>query len=292
VAFFLTKVWGWGIPVGPLQFSSKGWRDNALSQLEPSDRVVLVGTMGDQTPEDMKGRVLGVMEPTREPVMSLDFAVRQKSGDFVEGEYKWPYGLMNLRAWSIPARPRLAELTNRRFSMDSAQGIVPLSDEERSQLQEFEWREEALLQPSAQAQARMNRKYAAPKRTAPPPTTTRRGAMHMRRAPAYTYAMRIVGAQHSAFKIGWAFDFKKRARQFNHAAMPSLGGLEYKPFLFQLWDTARIAYVMEQKLLETLSDKRHPANNEIVLGVKDGELEAIWTAGVDGRLLCDQPDGE
>lgn len=72
--FFLTKVWGWDAPVGPMQFSTSGRRENALRQLESGDRVVLVGTMGDQTPEEMKGRVLGVMEPSREPVLSMDFA--------------------------------------------------------------------------------------------------------------------------------------------------------------------------------------------------------------------------
>lgn len=281
---FLTKVWGWDAPVGPLQFSTSGWRDNALGQLEPGDRVVLVGTVGDQTPDDMKGRLLGVMEPSREPVMSLDFAVRARPGDFVDGEYKWPVGLMNLRAWSLPQRPKLNEVSDRRFSMDSAQGIVPLNEDETARVLALDWREEELLKPTAQAQARMAKKHGAAKRTAPPPTTTRRGVMHMRRAPAYTYAMKVVGARPSAFKVGWAFDFKQRARQFNHAAMPGLGGLEYKPFRFHLWDTARQAYAMEQALLVHLSDRLHADNREIVLGLTDDELDAAWLAGITGNL--------
>jgi len=72
MTLYMTKVWGWGTPVGPLQFSTKGWRENALEKLQPGDQVALVGTMGDQTSDDMKGRLLGVMEPTTEPVMSLD----------------------------------------------------------------------------------------------------------------------------------------------------------------------------------------------------------------------------
>jgi len=31
--------------VGPLQFSTQGWRENALEKLQPGDLVVLVGTM-------------------------------------------------------------------------------------------------------------------------------------------------------------------------------------------------------------------------------------------------------
>ncbi|EAP81672.1 GIY-YIG nuclease family protein [Sulfitobacter sp. NAS-14.1] len=281
---YLTKVWGWDAPVGPMQFSTSGWRDNALRQLELGDRVVLVGTMGDQTPEDMRGRLLGVMEPSREPVMSLDFDLQARPGDFVDGEYKWPVGLMNLRAWSLPERPRLNELSERKFSMDSAQGIVPLADDETARVLALDWRDEVLLQPTAQAQARMAKKCGADKRSAPPPTTTRRGVMHMRRAQAYTYAMKIVGARSSAFKIGWAFDFKQRARQFNHAALPALGGLEYKPFRFQLWDSARQAYKMEQALLAHLSDRRSSDNGEVVTGISDDDLNAVWIAGVTGRL--------
>jgi hypothetical protein len=281
---FLTKVWGWDAPVGPMQFSTSGWRDNALRQLEPGDRVVLVGTMGDQTPEDMKGRILGVMEPSREPVMSMDFAVRARPGDFVDGEYKWPVGLMNLHAWSLPERPKLTQISDRKFSMDSAQGIVPLTDDEAVRILALEWSAEALLQPTAQAQARMAKKHGAAKRTAPQPTTSRRGVMHMRRAPAYTYAMKVVGARPDAFKVGWAFDFKLRARQFNHAAMPGLGGLEYKPFRFHLWDTARQAYAMEQALLSHLSDRLHKDNREIVQGLSDDALDTAWLTAVRGKL--------
>ncbi|WP_306260996.1 GIY-YIG nuclease family protein [Pararhizobium sp. IMCC21322] len=282
--FFLTKVWGWDVPVGPLQFSTSGWRDNALRQLEPGDRVVLVGTMGNQTPEVMRGRVLGIMKPSPEPVMSLDFKVKARPGDFVDGEYKWPVGLMNLRAWSLPERPKLTEISDRKFSMDAAQGIVPLADSEVARIEALEWSEEKLLQPTAQAQERMARKHGTAKRTAPPPSTTRSGVMHMRRAPAYTYAMRVVGAKTNAFKIGWAFDFKQRARQLNHASMPDLGGLKYAPFSFHLWDTARQAYAMEQALLLRFDCLRHFANNEIVQGLKDDDLTTAWIAGVSGKL--------
>lgn len=282
---FLTKVWGWGAPIGPLQFSTSGWRENALRQLEPGDRVVLVGTVGEQTPDEMKGRLLGVMEPSREPVMSLDFALPTRPDDFIDGEYKWPFGLLNLQAWTLPQRPKLTDLTDRTFSMDSAQGIVPLTDEEAKRIEALDWHEEELLQPSAQAQDRLARKHGRAKQASPPPSTTKRaGVMHMRRAPAYTYAMRLVGARRSAFKIGWAFDFKQRAQLFNQASMPLLGGIKYEPFLTQLSDTARMAYAMEQALLRHFAEKRHSHNHEILTGLSDAELQAAWAAAVQRKL--------
>src|SRR5690348_5207000 len=96
---FLTKVWGFGEPVGPLQFSSPTWRDKAGARLEPGDLVVLVGTKDEPTSGEERGRLLGLMEPTSEPVRSLDFQLARKAHDYDEdGRYRWPYGLLNKRA--------------------------------------------------------------------------------------------------------------------------------------------------------------------------------------------------
>jgi len=133
-----------------------------------------------------------------------------------------------------------------------------------------------LLQPSVRARARLEGTAAARRMTAPPPTTTRRGVMHMRHAPAFTYAMRVEGATPMSFKLGWAFDFKLRAEQFNQASMPELGGLRYKPVLNHFWDTARQVYCMEHRLLKHFSSHRHAANFEIVHGILFAELESAW----------------
>ena len=48
--------------------------------------------------------------------------------------------------------------------------------------------------------------------------------MHMRAFSTYTYAMEIRGPQRLANKIGWAFGYAQRARQFNQSAcLPSAG---------------------------------------------------------------------
>ena len=287
---FMTKVWVWDVPVGPLQFSTSGWRKSALDKLEDGDRVILVGTKGKQTPDDMKGRILGAMEPTKHQVMSLDFPVIRLEGDDKDGGYKWPYGLNNRRAWSFPDRPLLSELTDRRFSMDSAQGIVSLEDEEVERIMDLEWREEKLLKRMAHAEARVNPTKRA---IAPPPTTSRKGVMHMRRANAFTYAMKVEGARPSAFKIGWAFDYKRRTDEFNHASMPELGGLRYVPKLYQLWDTARMAYSMEQRLLQEFAENRHPENQEVITGVGEQKLREKWAACFQyvresyAKIVCD-----
>jgi hypothetical protein len=280
MTLYLTKVWGFGIPSGPLQFGKRGLREHAREILLDGDQVLLVGTKGHQTAEEDQGRLLGIMEPTKEPVMWLDFQLETFPNHFTaDGEYKWPYGLLNRRAWTLLDRPLLKDVTSRQFNMDAASGIVPLLDIEERRILGLRRREVELLTP-INVLARTEGYETARRRNAPRPTTTRNGVMHVRRAPAYTYVMEIKGASTSAFKIGWAFDYGLRERQFNLYALPDLGGLSYYVRLFQLWATARQAFRMEQKLLRAFDVKRHPGNREVVYGVSLGELKTAWSACV------------
>jgi hypothetical protein len=274
---YLTKVWGFSEPVGPLQFSTEGWRDRARRSLRPGDLVVLVGTKGPPTVDDERGRLLGVMEPTTEPVLSLDFDLPTRPEHFDESaNYKWPYGLLNRNAWRLLDRPLLEDISDRSFNMDSALGLVELTPAEAERILALRRTEAPLLAPTVRARARIDGLDAVRRRSAPPPTTARRGVMHMRRAPAFTYALRLNGASAIAFKIGWAFDYKQRTRQFNTASMPQLGGISYIPVLNQLWDTARQAFAMEQALLRHFDARRHPHNGEIIFGVTENELQSSW----------------
>ena len=187
MTIYMTKVWGFHTPVGPLQFSTQGWRDRARADLKPGDLVILVGTKTENTDPDERGRVLGVMEPTTEVVMSIDFEMHTRLADFDdEGHYRWPYGLLNRRAWLFAEpRPLLAEISAREFHMDSALGLVELTASEAAAVEKLPREEVALLAPT-KAYARVHGNEAARRRGAPPPTTTRRGVMHLRAAPAYT----------------------------------------------------------------------------------------------------------
>ncbi len=265
----MTKVWGFDEPCGPLQFSTKGWRDRAREELKEGDLVVLVGTKGEETAFERQGRLLGIMEPTREIVSSLDFNLRTRPIDFDDGgNYRWPYGLLNRRAWKIvEPRPLLEEITT-----EEAAKVLQLP------------RQPIALLETVRTLLRTEGEEVAWRRSAPAPTTVRRGIMHLRRAAAYTYAMSIEGASQECFKIGWAFDYKARQRQFNLAALPELGGLRYKPRLFCPWDTARDAYRMEQAVLRHFDINRHPANREVVHGISYGLLERTWIAYLQGAM--------
>jgi hypothetical protein len=277
MTIYMTKVWGFRAPVGPLQFSTQGWRDRARADLKAGDLVILVGTKTENTDPGERGRVLGVMGPTSEVVMSIDFEMHTRPADFDdEGHYRWPYGLLNRRAWLFAEpRPLLEEISAREFYMDSALGLVELTASEAAVIEKLPRKEVELLAPT-KAYARVHGNDAARRRGAPPPTTTRRGVMHLRAAPAYTYLMKIEGAAEEAYKIGWAFDYRDRERGFNFAALPQLGGLRYCTLLFELWGTARQAFGMEQALLREFNAARHPANREVIHGITYEKLQAAW----------------
>lgn len=277
MTMYLTKTWGFDAPCGPLQFSLNGWRENARKVFKPGDLVVIVGTTGDETAPDERGMILGLMEPTTIIVSSLDYSLISEPKDFDEnGQYRWPYGLELRNAWRFSApRTKLSSITARNFHMDAALGIVPLEETEAQRILALPREEVSLLRP-IKAAARIEGEAVARRKAAPPPTTTRVGIMHMRRAPAYTYAMLIEGGQQPACKIGWAFDCKIRERQFNQSALPALGGLRYRTVLHELWPTAQLAFRMEQALLRQFDHRRHAQNTEVVVPLTKSELESCW----------------
>jgi hypothetical protein len=216
------------------------------------------------------------MEPTTEVTRWQDFDLPTRPEHFDdEGEYRWPHGLLNRAAWKILDRRLLEEISPRDFHMDAALGIVPLMEQEATAVTGLPREPVGLLLP-IRARARIEGEDTARRRAAPPPTTTRQGIMHLRGAPAYTYLMAIEGAQVTAFKIGWAFEYSSRQRQFNQIIIPDISGLRYITRLHRLWDTARQAYTMEQAILQRFDRVRHRANREVIHGVPYSTLEAAW----------------
>ena len=273
---FMTKTWGFSTPCGPLQFSTEGWRARARTALQPGDLVVIVGTKNFRTVPAEQGLVIGIMEPTTDLAYWQDFDLPTRPEDFNdEGEYRWRYALRNRAAWKILDRRPLEEISSRDFHMDSALGIVPLTEQEAATVMRLA-REPAELLLPVRVRARIEGEEVARRRAAPPPTTTRQGIMHLRRAPAYTYLMAIEGARGIAFKVGWAFEYNMRQRLFNQFALPEIGGLRYRTRLHRLWDTARAAFSMEQAILYTFDQYRHRANREVIDGVPYSSLEAAW----------------
>ena len=150
------------------------------------------------------------------------------------------------------------------------------------------------MEPRIAARARLHRNRQEPTAVfPPPPTTSRRGVMHMRASSAYTYALEIKGQAGVAYKIGWAFDFKQRARQFNQAALPALA-LNYKAELFELWDTARQAFphgASNPRSLRAASPPRQPRGHRWgKIPRTSGFLEQLHLRSKNGSAFLTKPD--
>jgi hypothetical protein len=274
MALWMTKVWGFDIPAGPLQFSRPGDRTNALRDLKPGDKVVLVGTMNaGHTVEADRGKILGIVEPTNRLVRSLDFDIARHPNDMEDGSFKWPHGIHISRAWRVLEPPLLSDVTVRKFGQNSATAIVQLTEIEAEQIQRLEIEEVERLQPWQAIDPDDGRGGGAP-----PPSTQRNGVMHMRTACASTYAFWIEHASGPAIKVGWAFDPESRIRQFNLISAPKLGGLNYKPLHAEKWPTARQAFKMERALLEYFGSRRHPSNREMITPINKDEFQSVWVS--------------
>lgn len=289
---FVSKVWGFDNPCGPLVFNSAGWRNNAVERLQPGDRVILVGTWGKDTVQADRNRVLGMMEPSKEQIATSDLPLpnpNDKRFFRSDGTYRWPFGLLNIRAWEFaPGLFLDAVATNARsrFGSAAAAGIVPLTPDEEARVLSHPFHEIDLLK-SINTDRKLFGEQEAKRRGAPVPTEgVRRGIMHMRSAPAYVYWFQLsINGKVVGHKIGWAFEWKRRLGQFNSVSLSALGGLLYQPKEVQLFATARIAFSVEQGLLMALDQNRHHDNREILAQITTPKLQEVWDKYVVSAML-------
>lgn len=264
-------------------FNSKGWRDNSAQRLNSGDRVVLVGTWGDDTAPADQNRVLGMMEPSNTPVSTADFPLSPLTNARhykPDGSYRWPFGLLNYRAWEFEDGlflDAVAPRSGNPFGSAAAAGIVPLNEDEARKILAHPHHEVALLKSFA-SDKKLYGASEARRRGAPTPADgVRRSAMHMRRAPAYVYWFRLVSdGKVKGHKIGWAFDWEQRLKQFNSISLSSLGGIQYKQHAVQHLATARLAFSVEQQLLRFFDGKRHRDNREVLSAIRAEDIKPIW----------------
>lgn len=288
MAVYFKKYWGFPEPAGPLVFSRAGWRERARKDLVDGDLVIIAGTTGEETAEPDRGLVLGILEPSREPVAAIDFIDK----DYVpehqldsDGHYRWPYGLLTRRAWKLVDRPPLRDLLRQhRNNREGASGLCLLTDEEAALVGRLRKEEIGLKQPLYSTMVRLYGEEEARRKYSPPPSNERAGSTSLGEGPAATYAMELVGASKMAFKIGRAKNWQARAKTFNQHAIPSLGGIKYKPILHHEWPCAQKAHDMEQELLSLLDDFRLSENHEVVVGITLQRLESAWRAALE-RVL-------
>jgi hypothetical protein len=100
---FFTYVWGPpGNPASPLTFASKAARSHARRALTEGDLVFTVGTRGEPTAPEHKGRVVGVFQVSDLEVNTQDYDL-PRSSDIPEfdGVSRFPFALHPIAVWEI-----------------------------------------------------------------------------------------------------------------------------------------------------------------------------------------------
>jgi hypothetical protein len=232
-----------------------------------------------------------MMEPSTVHVATSDFPLPHLDDRrlYKDGSFRWPYGLLNYRAWEFEPGLFLDDVAPRPgnpFGSAAAVGLVPLTSEEEARILAHPHHQIELIE-SVASNRKLYGQSGSKRRGAPAPTEgVRRGIMHMRNAPAFVYWFilvtdnKIVG-----HKIGWAFDWKQRLKQFNSVSLHPIGGLLYKAKRTQEFDTARQALHVEQELLKAFDSQRHPHNREVLRGPSTAQIEGVWNAHVQAAML-------
>lgn len=163
---------------------------------------------------------------------------------------------------------------------------MPLTADEEGRVLAHPHHEIPLLR-SISADRKLYGEEEARRRNAPPPTEgVRRSIMQMRSGAAYVYWFRLViDGKIVGHKIGWAFDWEQRLRQFNTVALSALGGLRYKVNNVQQFATARLAFRVEQKLLRNFDEHRHRSNREVLTGIKTETIKEVWNGVTVAAML-------
>ncbi len=269
MTMYATKVWGFIPKNWPLvTFGREGTRNKLRGLWQPGDTMLLIGTMGQNTPESDRGRILGFYEFTSIPVLTRDVVspdTLQEHGD------KWPFALLAVKAWRLDQPPIFKEvlpaLNARMPGMALASGFDRLTPEEEAAVRSFGYTQEVVPMSQAAEEAASKTELLGWLKSAqrgPVPAVGSNYEVTRDPQEAKTYLLKL--SSKPIMKIGWAIDPTARAIGLSEPLVPALTGDEWVVVLTQNWPDERLAYLMEQAFLDAL-DTHKITDLESISGV-------------------------
>lgn len=286
---FLTKAYGFNESSShtwPLAFSQEGDRQRALGLLEEGDRVIIGTTKTKEVREDLKGKALGIVVPTKECLNTLDFegVTKEEHKLNAKNQFKWPLCLSLREAWEIPSRPLLSDLFEghseflRQYGRSLSRQIHKIPEEVKRKVMDLKLNHVPLPQLREPPEFLSEEAFGSSRRSrkSGPPPSYSRSKFEIEEGPAYTYVFEVSGADKKSYKIGMSKDWRRRLNEFNHHSMPNLGGLNYVLVFEKKLDSREKAYKMEQRLLERFGNHQNPSNHEIITDISEDQLRSAW----------------
>lgn len=303
--FFATKVHGFDPERwGGLGFPSERHLQSALRRLAhcPENMVVHIGTMGSDTEDADRGKILGIArlsDVSVETGLIVEGATWARSLER-HGRVRWPNAVPYLEAWRFDDPPSEHALLPRLLPKARALGnsILPITEAEaRSVLGLRATRASVLGHRDHLALLQKNafRRIARNKRATwrPPPPSFGRLIVERQDGPALTYRAELLGdgvrtafvanGEVRVFKVGWTHDPDARESNLNFG-MPDLAQMRWCMDWRYAHATRGDAERMEREILEDLSDFVAPrSGSQEILIAPERAVCAAWQRAVSRR---------
>lgn len=304
---FATLAWGfdperWGV----LGFSNESVRNKLGGELRGGGLVLTMGTMGEDTPEPLRGRLMALHKLGTRAIATQELVEPEhwrRHLDEHNGRPKWPYGLPILTAEGfddpLPLRSEiLPRLHADNLHQKLATNYEELTVEEvrrvlaapRTAVAEI-W-----SSPVSDFIGGMTR---PPK--GPPPTSGERVLLRSS-GPAATYCFQLRGtalaqttinvapawSRVAIFKIGFSNDPARRRKELN-TYLPDIRTLEWGPVLEQWHGDEINAWAMEQEVFVQLLRRAAVHVKGEIFAAKMGTLESAWTTAMTSTRRPTEP---
>jgi len=274
---------GWPL----VAFGKEGNRDALLRASKPGDRVVFVGTQGEPTAPEERGRLLGMAEFARIAVNTRDIVdpgLMQARDLNEDGTHVWGWALPMVRAWRFTEpRLKLIDVLREQLSYEATVRAVLLDDADAGMVMALP-KDEVPVAVNARVRG-LTEAVDAITGTGPTtgltPTSWEGSVSHDATREAWTYAMRF--GRRNIWKVGHAQDVEERLRQINlHVPHEELGE-QWRLHAQQRWPTSLQAFEMEQRVFGAMKSFRTQGER---LRCTENQLLQAWTGSLTSTSGC------
>lgn len=284
IQVFAKRFWGFNPAIWPIvSFSKSGNRHRLLRQSRPSDLVLFIGTEGDETEPEDRGRLLGLAEFGRNEIEAAEVldvhALRPNAFD-EHGRLRWPKALPMVRAWRMVNRLRVTEVLQRQLTYPATIRALLLDATDTAAVLALAREEVALPDiPVLNRLRALNDALRGSGPTTGPRPMSWTGTVHRDAdGESWTYAFRF-GAR-DVWKIGHAKDVQARLADINQHVPEEVLREGWRLVLRQRWDTATQAYEMEQRVLAGLRTLKNAISVFERVCCTQRQVETVWSASL------------
>ncbi|MBZ0215949.1 MAG: hypothetical protein K8F25_05320 [Fimbriimonadaceae bacterium] len=282
---FATRVWGFDPTAWPVvTFGLDGNRDNLLKKSSVGDAVVFVGTQGEPTQENERGRLLGIAQFGRVPVDTLDVLeeadINPNNYD-KHGQFKWPKALLMTQAWRFTddPLPRLVDVLEAQLPYNATAQAVELNEVDTAAVKVLI--AEYVPLPNTAALITLRRLDTALSQSRPTtgiiPSAWQSTIERKLGNPSVTYALRF--GKFDCWKVGHTTDVQRRLNEVNKHIPVEVLNSQWVLAMQQKWPDENLAYDMEQRVFTALNQHRTSGER---IQCSQTVLQSAWIDSIAG----------